>query len=174
MVDPKLNEIPVKHSASNPQSDSRKEAIPGRATQGLSIQDTIAGDSTLSVGARGVDTSGVRAGAGTAGAGSSTVTPTTAASPAPGISPGVRTNAGGQASIGRSDTGLPGTGTTDSSDARADTGDEPSWDEVSVRAYEIWCEQGCPTGSCDSDWRQAQEELRARRRNGNRVSAATV
>jgi len=173
MIDPKLNEIPVEHSVSNPQSDFRREMIPGRATQGLSIQDTIAGDSTLSVGARGVDTSGVQAGAGV-GAGTASVTPTTSASPAPAIVPGTRLNASGQSRIDRADTGLPGTGHTDSSTASLDTSDGPTWDEISVRAYEIWCDQGCPMGSRDSDWQQAEQELRRERLSRSHASAASA
>ncbi|HEX4769928.1 MAG TPA: DUF2934 domain-containing protein [Bryobacteraceae bacterium] len=173
MIDPKLNELPVKPSPSNAQPDSGMEAKPGRGTQGLSIQDTIAGDSTLSVGARGVDTSGVRAGAG-AGAGGAMVTPGTDASPAPSIVQGSRSSASGQNRIDRADTGVPGTGRTDSFQSGQNASDHPTWDEISVRAYEIWCEQGCPTGSCDSDWQQAEEELRQRRTSSSRASAASA
>lgn len=173
MIDPKLNEIPVEPSMSNPNSDFRKEAISGHATQGLSIHDTIAGDSALSVGARGVDTSGVQTGSG-AGAGTTSLTPTTNASPAPAIVSGARLSANGQSSIGRAGTGLPGTGHTDSSIASLDTSDAPTPDEISVRAYEIWCEQGCPMGSCDSDWLQAQQELRRERMNRSHANAASA
>jgi len=176
MIDPKLNEIPVKQSPSNLQSDSRTEAIPEHATQarqGLSIQDTIAGDNTMSVGGRGVDTSGVRAGAG-AGAGTATVTPATRTSPAPEIVPGARLNSAGQSSIDRSDTGVPGTGHTESSQAGSSVKDEPTQEEIAMRAHEIWLEQGCPSGSCESDWLRAEIELRRARRAGSRAAAASV
>ena len=170
MIETKLNEIPVNNSTSNRQPDFRKEAASGRGTQGLSIRDTIAGNAMLSVGARGVDTSGVQTGAGV-GAGAVSVTPTTSASPAPRIVAGARLNANGQSRIDGGDTGLPGTGHTDLSEAGRGAS-EPTWDEISVRAYEIWCEQGCPMGSCDDDWRQAEEELRGERMNRSHANAA--
>jgi Protein of unknown function (DUF2934) len=171
MIETKLNEIPVKNSTSKMQPDFRKEAASGRGTQGLSIRDTIAGDSARSVGARGVDTSGVQTGAGVA-AGAVSVTPSASASPAPAIVPGARLNANGQSANARADTRLPGTGHTDLSEAGRDASDEPTWDEISLRAYEIWCEQGCPMGSCDNDWRQAEEELRSERLNRSHANAA--
>jgi len=35
-------------------------------------------------------------------------------------------------------------------------------DETAARAYELWCERGCPTGSPEVDWFRAEEELRMR------------
>lgn len=31
---------------------------------------------------------------------------------------------------------------------------------IEVRAYELWCARGCPDGSPELDWYQAEEELR--------------
>ena len=32
--------------------------------------------------------------------------------------------------------------------------------EIAVRAYEIWQQRGCPIGTPDRDWFQAEAELR--------------
>lgn len=34
--------------------------------------------------------------------------------------------------------------------------------EIRERAYELWCERGCPQGSANEDWHRAERELRAR------------
>jgi hypothetical protein len=86
MIDLKLNELPVDAEGdfeNNPKyTEAQKAEIRRRRERaGLSIKDTIAGDELMSVGARGVDTSGVESGAG-AGAGTSELTPA-----APGESP---------------------------------------------------------------------------------------
>ncbi|HEX4227500.1 MAG TPA: hypothetical protein VHZ07_02440 [Bryobacteraceae bacterium] len=86
MIDLKLNELPVDAEGdfeNNPKyTEAQKAEIRRRRERaGLSIKDTIAGDELMSVGARGVDTSGVESGAG-AGAGTSELTPG-----APGESP---------------------------------------------------------------------------------------
>ena len=112
---------------------------------GLSINDTIAADANLSVGATGVDTSGVKAGTG-AGAGSTYLTPGgSSSSPAPSIVPGAR-----------------GSGTTPRGSVDTDEstkGRRPSADEISARAYQRWHQRGCPDGSPEVDWREAEEEL---------------
>src|SRR4051812_50037157 len=85
MIDPKLNELA-------PETESTKQGkkVEGGNTAGLSIKDTVAGAANLSTGARGVDTSGVSAGAGV-GAGVTYASTTTAGeSPAPAIVPGER------------------------------------------------------------------------------------
>jgi hypothetical protein len=33
--------------------------------------------------------------------------------------------------------------------------------EIARRAYQLWEQRGCPTGSSESDWYQAEAELRA-------------
>jgi hypothetical protein len=116
---------------------------------GLSINDTIAKDANLSVGSTGVDTSGVKAGAG-AGAGSTYLTPgAPGTSPAPDIVPGSR----GSGMTPR------GTIATDE-DASVRL---PSTDEISARAYQRWHQRGCPDGSPEVDWRDAEEELKLSR-----------
>jgi hypothetical protein len=32
-------------------------------------------------------------------------------------------------------------------------------EEVALRAYELWQQKGCPQGSAEEDWLQAEEEL---------------
>jgi hypothetical protein len=90
MIDLKLNELPVDGQGdfdndfeNNPNytEAQRAEMRLRRQKSGLSINDTIAGAASTSVGARGVGTSGTESGAG-AGAGMTKVTP-----PAPGESP---------------------------------------------------------------------------------------
>ena len=72
MIDPKLNEIPVD---TEPLTEEERQArIRATPARGLSINDTIAHDANLSIGGRGVDTSGVSAGAGS-GADSTGTTP---------------------------------------------------------------------------------------------------
>ena len=87
MIDLRLNEISVE---GQPLTEEERQAqLNAHPVRGLSINDTVARDANLSVGARGVDTSGVSAGAG-AGAGSTRLTPTAADSPAPQVVPGNR------------------------------------------------------------------------------------
>ena len=38
---------------------------------------------------------------------------------------------------------------------------------IEIRAYELWVQRGCPIGSPEVDWFQAEAEIR-----GNAVSAA--
>jgi hypothetical protein len=38
----------------------------------------------------------------------------------------------------------------------------PTHDEVAVRAYEIWQAKGCPPGTADEDWEQAERQLAAK------------
>jgi len=117
-----------------------------RPRSGLSINDTIAKDANLSVGSTGVDTSGVKAGAG-AGAGSTYVTPgASGSSPAPEI-------VGGSRGSGMTPRG------TIATDEKA-TVRLPNTDEISARAYERWHQRGCPVGSPEVDWREAEDELK--------------
>ena len=80
MIDPKLNEIPVDAEGdfANRQESTLTEeekAIRLKQTRaGYSVNDSIAANSELSDGSRGVDVSGVKTGAG-AGGGSTNLTP---------------------------------------------------------------------------------------------------
>lgn len=38
--------------------------------------------------------------------------------------------------------------------------DPPQHNEIAARAYELWVQRGCPDGSPQDDWCQAEEELR--------------
>jgi hypothetical protein len=132
----------------------------------LSINDTIAAGADMSVGSRGVDTSGTAVGAG-AGAGTTFVTPQDTGSPAPNIVSGAR----GSGTTPRGDTATDQTATT-----RLDAGTEgqaeagSAADEISERAYHCWHQRGCPHGSPEVDWhnavQQLQEEKEQRRKFG--------
>ena len=80
MIDPKLNELPADAQgdfANRPQAtltEEEKERRSRQAQEGYSINDSIAGDTELSDGSRGVDVSGVKTGSG-AGAGTTNLTP---------------------------------------------------------------------------------------------------
>lgn len=39
--------------------------------------------------------------------------------------------------------------------------DDPDIERIKTRAYELWCERGCPHGSADQDWHLAEQEVRA-------------
>lgn len=162
MIDLKLNELPAEEQgdfADTPESEltAEQRAIRRQNRAGLSIKDTIAGDTTLSAGSRGVDTSGVSAGAG-AGAGMSYVSAGEAGSPAPEITPGARS-----------------TGTTTRADnvssqiptvrIEPDATENLSHEDIAAHAYRCWHERGCPSGSPEIDWLRAEQELRERRRS---------
>jgi hypothetical protein len=96
MIDPKLNELPVDAEgdfADIPEDSLTEEQRVERAKRakaGLSINETIARDANQSVGARGVDSSGVESGAG-AGAGLTQETPAAPGEPpAPDVVKGPR------------------------------------------------------------------------------------
>lgn len=36
----------------------------------------------------------------------------------------------------------------------------PSQDEISLRAHQIWCQQGCPQGHDVDNWLEAEHQLR--------------
>ena len=165
MIDPKLNDIPVnrpkiiREDSEVPSEDENPERTK-TSRAGLSINDTIAGGNNLSVGSRGVDTSGVSSGAG-AGAGMSSVSPgSSKGSPAAEIVPGGR----GSGTTARGDGNSEQTPTLsldrDPSETYSTSGDS----DVAARAYECWHERGCPEGSPEVDWQRAQEEVRLRRR----------
>ncbi len=69
MIDPKLNELVdttkpgFRRTSETGDLEDETPERTERPRRGLSVNDTIAGTANLSVGARGADTSGVRAGA---------------------------------------------------------------------------------------------------------------
>lgn len=159
MNDPKFNKLPVdakgdfKDRPESSLTEEEKAERLKRTRAGLSINDTIAGDAKLSVGSRGVDTSGVGAGTG-AGAGMTSVTPgTRGSSPAAEIVPGAQ----GSGVTPRSDN-APGQNPS----LRLNE-EGPTRDEIAARAYRCWHERGCPEGSPEEDWDRAERELRAER-----------
>lgn len=172
MIDPKLNELPADAAGDfknrRAPDDVNAQAAGSAPRAGLSIRDTIAGDSNLSVGGRGVETSGVSAGAG-AGAGSSHLSPGDTGSPAPNIVPAARSTG----TTPRGDSGL-----LDSPTPRAGlTGEDegPTYDEISQRAYHCWVERGSPHGSPEIDWDRARLELlEERRRQAMNTIAASA
>jgi hypothetical protein len=40
-------------------------------------------------------------------------------------------------------------------------------DKVAMRAYDKWCKRGQPTGTAESDWLEAEAELRSELTRGN-------
>lgn len=169
MIDPKLNEAVPETESTN---KGKKVEGGNRAGAGLSIKDTVASGANLSTGGRGVDTSGVSAGAGV-GAGMSYTSATTAGeSPVPAIVPGER--ASGTTVRGGSNAAAPGSAmpSTDTEVHRNAAGNSSesnysyTSDEVAAHAYRCWHERGCPEGSPEVDWQRAEEELRKRRGRG--------
>jgi hypothetical protein len=150
MIDPKLDEIPGGPEGASGQKRAQTGARP---RQGLSINDTIAADANLSVGGRGVDTSGVRSGAG-AGAGSTMVTPGDSGSPAPNVVPG-------PASTGTTPLGSSGLSASPNPGAavQREAGAGPTDDEIAQLAHKYWVERGRPQGSPELDWNRARQEL---------------
>jgi hypothetical protein len=181
MIDPKLNELPTPRSGTAATAASERELSEAqeaerlkRSRAGLSINDTIAGDTNMSVGSRGVDTSGVRAGSG-AGAGTTVLTPGRSSSPAPAIVQGSRgsgTTPRADIQTRASSDAIGGTDTLTGSSAAEDAGlGEPAHHEISARAYQCWHERGCPEGSPEVDWNRACDELRSRKPKTSAASA---
>jgi hypothetical protein len=172
MTDPKLNELPVdakgdfENSQETTLSEEQRAARARRTRAGLSINDTIAADTTLSVGSRGVNVSGVSAGAG-AGAGTTVTTPgARGESPAPKIVPG----AGGSGVTPLSTSAL-----TEVPAPQADLSDPSeglSYEQIAARAYECWRRRGQPHGSPEVDWDRARQELLDERRPRARTATA--
>ncbi|MBV9036361.1 MAG: DUF2934 domain-containing protein [Acidobacteriaceae bacterium] len=164
MIDPKLNEIPVEASDELLTEEQRATKSASKPRAGLSINDTVAGTANLSVGARGVETSGVSAGAGV-GAGMTHVSPGgSAESPAPEVIPGSRGS--GTTVRGLSDKLPPTSAMPDSSGTIAShEGSETAYtdQELAAEAHRCWHERGCPEGSPEVDWHTARERLRARK-----------
>jgi Protein of unknown function (DUF2934) len=46
-----------------------------------------------------------------------------------------------------------------------------SRDEIAQRAFELWHERGCPVGSPDVDWKEAEQDLLSRSR-GSKAAVA--
>ncbi len=163
MIDPKLNEIPVEGSEEALTSE-QKGRVAAKPRTGLSINDTIAGTANLSVGSRGVDTSGVSSGAGV-GAGMTMTTPGgSGEAPAPTLVPGSRGS--GTTVRGSSDKVAPTSAMPDSGEASfSSAAGESAYtnDDVAAEAYRCWHERGCPEGSPEVDWQRARERLRAKR-----------
>jgi len=38
----------------------------------------------------------------------------------------------------------------------------PTLEQIARRAHELWIKRGCPEGSAEQDWLQAEQELKAR------------
>jgi hypothetical protein len=168
VTDPKLNKSTdaqddVTDRPASPVSEEENSERLRRPRAGLSINDTIARNANLSVGSRGVDTSGVRSGSG-AGAGTSHLTPgERGGSPAPNIVP----DAQGTGMTPRSDN-APGQNPTINLGAEG-----PTHDEIAARAHRCWHERGCPEGSPEVDWQRAEQELRAERQSRRSQTAST-
>jgi hypothetical protein len=47
-----------------------------------------------------------------------------------------------------------------------------SREEVALRAFELWQERGCPIGSPEIDWKEAEQDLLARSRGSKSAVAA--
>ncbi len=165
MIDPKLNEIPVEPSKEVITDEQRAKLAAAKPRTGLSINDTIAGAANLSVGSRGVETSGISAGAGV-GAGMTLTTPGgSAESPSPTIVPGSRGS--GTTVKGVSDkmppaSAMPSSGgvTVSSVSNEAAAYADP---DVAAEAYRCWLERGCPEGSPEVDWHTAQQRVKVRK-----------
>ncbi len=182
MIDPKLNEIvPKTKGGAGEQTDTAiadSAATTGaKPRPGLSINDTIAGDANLSVGSRGTDVSGVRAGSG-AGAGGVQVTPgNSGQSPAPNLVPGARgtgtTPLGDTIKSNRDLASEVRGGSDDDSLRSTSNASSSNWtqEDVASRAYENWHARGCPHGSSDEDWHSAERELREKHESGKANTA---
>lgn len=180
MIDPKFDDLPDKTKTGTgnlPQTGLEEEETHTRTRAphpGLSVNDTVAADANLSVGGRGVNTSGVRSGAG-AGAGTSYVTPgSRGETPAAKVVPG-QTGSGTTPLSDISPGQRPTQQTSPdeySSDASSGAGNSDlSHGEIASHAYRCWHERGCPVGSSEEDWHRAEQELRQRRRNPQTSSA---
>jgi Protein of unknown function (DUF2934) len=164
MIDPKLNEIPV-DTSEEVLTDEQRARSAAKPRTGLSINDTVAANANLSVGSRGVDTSGVSTGAGV-GAGMTLTTPGgSAEAPAPEIVPGSRGS--GTTVRGSSDKAAPTSAMPDRSGIASSSGSETAYgdSDVAAEAYRCWHERGCPEGSPEVDWQLAQQRLNVRKPN---------
>ncbi len=177
MIDPKFNALP--EDAQGDFKETAEESVSGgtgkarKPRPGLSINDTVAASANLSVGSRGVDTSGSSAGAG-AGAGMTYTTPGDDGSPAPSIVPGARSSG----TTPRGETAFEQTPATrmDASEDLPSIGSERTLgneyaftnEEISAEAYDHWHERGQPHGSPEEDWERAINRLREKRERERR------
>jgi hypothetical protein len=168
MIDPKLDQLPVdaagdfENVPEHELTEEQRAALRARR-RGLSINDTVAAGPNMSVGARGLDFSGVEGGAG-AGAGMTHLSAGEAGeSPAPNVVPGAR----GTGNAPRGEWTV-----HDDTHSNPDLG--PTDEEIALRAYQCWHARGCPHGSPEEDWRRAEQELRHERSRsrGTRTAAA--
>jgi hypothetical protein len=172
LIDPKFNELPVEPEiedlSDSPLSESERTERIKRRRAGLSIRDTVAGDTMLSTGARGVDTSGVSAGAG-AGGGMTLLTPIPSDSASPEIVPGARGS-------GTTALGVASGQNLSASPERPDAETESGLDRevVARRAYDCWVRRGSPHGSAEEDWLLAERELRDEREVQPRAKVASA
>jgi hypothetical protein len=171
MIDPKFNTLPVGAEGDFKDAEgslSEEQLASKKPRPGLSINDTVAAGANLSVGSRGVDTSGSSVGAG-AGAGMTLTTPGDDGSPSPTIVPGSR----GSGTTPRADNVSGQTPTT-----RLDAGSEGAEthtftaEEISARAYHCWNERGCPHGSPEVDWERAVQQLREQKERDRKLAAS--
>ena len=152
MIDPKLNEVPAGGDAKPASTRNRPEDVANlrRASSNVTLDDTVAANANLSVGGKGVDTSGVSAGA---GAGAGMTAQTASGSVQPSIVPGTR-------GTGTTPLGTSGpVGSTAAGATEPASGDYRT-EEIATLAYRNWCERGCPEGSPEIDWYEAERQLR--------------
>ena len=181
MIDPKLNKLTDDSKLARDERSTANTEEPvaaGGATKpraGYSVNDTVASDANLSVGSRGTDTSGVRAGAG-AGAGGTSLTPGSAGeSPAAHIKPGARGT--GITPLSGVDAEQKPTNYDASVESSADlaasdaAGYDPTHDEIASHAYNMWHDPGRPHGDPEEDWHRAVDDLRTSRGKAKGSSA---
>lgn len=48
----------------------------------------------------------------------------------------------------------------------------PTREHIAARAYELWMERGCPAGSPEVDWQQAEDQLRAAATSRNAIHSS--
>jgi len=168
MIDPKLDKLPADASGDfenipEHQLTEEQRAQLRARRRGLSINDTVAAGPNMSVGARGLDASGIEGGAG-AGAGMTHLSPAKRGeSPVPNVIPGAR----GTGNAPRGEWNVP-----NQPHSNPDLG--PTNEEIAARAYQCWRERGCPHGTPEEDWHRAEQELRRARaqRPGTRTAGA--
>jgi Protein of unknown function (DUF2934) len=56
--------------------------------------------------------------------------------------------------------------TTTTGSTHAGHGTSIPHDRIAMRAYEKWCQRGCPAGTDQDDWYQAEQELKAEMSRG--------